>query len=66
MLNNWLRYSVRRKLLDDALEEFRNHMGGNVLEIGCGRAGRRGQFSPPVHESDSWTYVAIYDFIMSA
>ncbi len=59
MLRNWLDYSVRRRLLDADLEGLRDRMRGSVLEIGCGRTGRRGRFQPPVDESESWTYLDI-------
>ncbi|MCI0440232.1 MAG: methyltransferase domain-containing protein [Chloroflexi bacterium] len=59
MLRSWLDYSVRRRLLDADLEGLRDKMRGSVLEIGCGRAGRRGRFQPPVDASESWTYLDI-------
>jgi len=56
-LDHWLWYSVRRRLLDEGLEELRGHMHDCVLEIGNGRAGRRGQFRPPIEEAKAWIYL---------
>ncbi|HEC21798.1 MAG TPA: class I SAM-dependent methyltransferase [Chloroflexi bacterium] len=53
-LNRWLGYSERRRLLDAALETQRTAMRGRVLEIGAGRAGRRGRFAPPVEDAEQW------------
>lgn len=56
-LDDWLWYSVRRRLLDADLEALRDHMKGRVLEIGNGRVGRRGYFRPPVEEAEAWIYL---------
>ena len=56
-LDDWLWYSVRRRLLDADLEALRDHMNGRVLEIGNGRVGRRGHFQPPVEEAEAWIYL---------
>lgn len=50
----WLAYSVRRRLLDQALEKARPWLHGGVLEIGSGRRGRRGLFQPPHEQTDFW------------
>ena len=59
-----MRISVRRKLLDEHLEEYRGHMTGDVLEIGAGRNGRRGEFQPPIENTDTWIYTNL-SFIQS-
>ena len=56
-LDDWLWYSVRRRLLDADLETLRDHMNGRVLEIGNGRVGRRGHFQPPAEEAEAWIYL---------
>ena len=56
-LDRWLRISVRRKLLDEHLEQMRAEMTGRVLEIGAGRNGRRGEFHPPLENTDNWIYL---------
>ena len=56
-LNTWLGYSIRRRLLDRDLEVLVQCMRGRVLEIGCGRAGRRGRFRPPIQKSQDWLYL---------
>ena len=56
-LEHWLWYSVRRWSLDADLEVLREHMSGRVLEVGNGRAGRRGYFQPPVDKAESWVYL---------
>lgn len=56
-LNSWLKYSVRRRLLDEDLESIKEHLRGRVLEIGNGRTGRRGRFQPPFENAESWTYL---------
>lgn len=55
-INSWLSYSVRRGLLDNDLERIKNCFKGKVLEVGCGKAGRRGRFLPPLASGVSWTY----------
>ena len=55
--DKWLRVSVRRRLLDQHLKELRSHMHGRVLEVGAGRAGRRGEFDPPLKQAKSWLYL---------
>jgi SAM-dependent methyltransferase len=47
-------YSVRRQYLDRALDAERGVLRGRVLEIGCGRSGRRGRFHPPTDGIDGW------------
>lgn len=51
---DWLWYSVRRGLLDEDLEPLRPAMQGMVLEIGAGRKGRRGKFTPPIAQAHQW------------
>ena len=60
-LDNWLWYSIRRRLLDRNLETLRHQMRGRVLEIGCGRGGRRGRFRPPAKEAEAWIYLDLQD-----
>lgn len=55
--DKWLAVSIRRNLLDLDLEVLKEQMGGEVLEIGAGKAGRRGEFRPPVNESEHWVYL---------
>jgi SAM-dependent methyltransferase len=57
ILDQWLRYSVRRRLLDRDLDAIRDAMRGRVLEIGNGRIGRRGCFQPPVAGVQCWLYL---------
>ncbi len=52
-LNSWLKYSVRRRLLDEDLESIKEHLRGRVLEIGNGQTGRRGRFQPPFDNAES-------------
>jgi SAM-dependent methyltransferase len=56
-LSDPVTYSVRRRLLDRALEAERDVFTGRVLELGCGRLSRRGQFRPPVEGISRWFYV---------
>jgi len=56
-LEEWLWYSIRRRLLDADLEALRDHMHGRVLEIGSGRRGRRGYFQPPIGRVETWIYL---------
>ena len=49
--------SVRRRNLDQALEAEAARFTGRVLELGCGRLSRRGQFRPPASGIDRWIYV---------
>jgi len=60
-VERWLWYSVRRRLLDADLEDFREDMRGRVLEIGGGRVGRRGYFRPPEENVEMWTYLDMDD-----
>jgi ubiquinone/menaquinone biosynthesis C-methylase UbiE len=53
-LGDAVSYSVRRQGLDRDLAAEAGTLRGRVLEIGCGRAGRRGRFSPPVERSGAW------------
>lgn len=53
----WLSYSVRRELLDGDLALSLPFLHGNVLEIGNGHGQRRGKFSPPLTQVESWCYV---------
>lgn len=49
-------YSVRRRLLDAELARVVTRAAGTVIEIGAGRAGRRGRFVPAVEPSGRlWT-----------
>lgn len=50
-------YSVRRRYLDRDLDTESGVLRGRVLEIGCGRLGRRGRFRPPSDGIDRWIYV---------
>lgn len=57
-IDRWLGYSIRRKFLDEALCTTQSHMTGAVLEIGNGRAIRRGRFTPPVGATvSSWKFL---------
>jgi SAM-dependent methyltransferase len=47
-------YSVRRRYLDRDLDAVSNALHGRVLEIGCGRSGRRGRFRPPTDGIETW------------
>jgi SAM-dependent methyltransferase len=50
--------SARRVLLDAELEELAPLMRGRVLEVGGGRRGRRGTFTPSP-QADAWLYVDV-------
>ena len=50
-------YSVRRQRLDRDLEGAAGALRGRVLEIGCGRTGRRGRFRPPTKGISQWIYL---------
>ena len=52
-----LSYSERRRLLDTALARHRATMRGVVLEVGAGRRGRRGRFTPPTAGVVRWWMV---------
>ncbi|GEM_PF-704102 len=54
LLERWLAYSERRRLLDQALRTQQPFMEGRVLEVGAGRQGRRGRFSPPTEGVVCW------------
>jgi SAM-dependent methyltransferase len=56
-IDKWLSVSVRRHHLDVDLEDIKMHMMGKVLEIGAGKAGRRGDFQPPIREAKQWTFL---------
>ena len=58
-IERWLAYSVRRKELDQDLEESSTYMRGRVLEIGGGRTGRRGRFTPPMQQCSEWIHLDI-------
>lgn len=58
-MDKWLLVSVRRRLLDADLERLRPQMRGNVLEIGGGRRGRRGDFLPPIGDAQKWIFADI-------
>jgi SAM-dependent methyltransferase len=47
-------YSVRRRYLDRDLAAASGFFKGRVLEIGCGRLGRRGVFRPPSAGISQW------------
>jgi len=49
--------TVRRRLLDRDLELVRNYMNGLVLEVGAGRAKRKGQFQPSLDSVSLWIYL---------
>ena len=53
----WLGYSERRRALDRDLEATRPFLRGRVLEIGAGRRGRRGRFTPPTDGVERWISV---------
>ena len=57
---DWLWYSVRRELLDGDLESMRESMQGVVLEIGAGKDGRRGDFTPPIEQASKWVTLDRY------
>jgi SAM-dependent methyltransferase len=50
-------YSVRRRYLDRDLTAESGCLSGRVLEIGCGRSGRRGVFRPPTDGIRRWVYL---------
>lgn len=50
-------YSVRRRYLDRDLQAESGFLAGRVLEIGCGRQGRRGRFRPPGDRVARWIYL---------
>ena len=50
-------YSVRRQYLDRDLNAESGLLNGRVLEVGCGRLGRRGRFRPPTEGILRWTYL---------
>ena len=56
-LDGWLGYSVRRRLLDAALESERGEIMGRVVEIGSGNEGRRGRFVPPTANVGHWMFL---------
>jgi len=49
--------TFRRKLLDQFLEDSIPLMQGVVIDIGGYKLGKRGQFRPPMHKVESWTYL---------
>jgi SAM-dependent methyltransferase len=53
----WLGYSERRRALDRDLEGTRAFLRGRILEIGAGRQGRRGRFTPPTDGVERWISV---------
>jgi SAM-dependent methyltransferase len=53
-LNRWVAYSERRRLLDLALAGQADFLRGRVLEVGAGREGRRGRFTPSIEEAGCW------------
>lgn len=56
-LSDPVSYSVRRRYLDRDLAAESGCLRGRVLEIGCGRLGRRGRFTPPRDGITAWTLV---------
>lgn len=50
-------HSLRRRYLDRDLVSASDVLRGAVLEIGGGRAGRRGTFQPPQSQVSQWTYL---------
>jgi SAM-dependent methyltransferase len=56
-LSDPVSYSVRRRYLDRDLAAESGHLRGHVLEIGCGRLGRRGRFRPPSEGITAWTLI---------
>lgn len=55
ILNRWLDYSVRRRLLDADLLAVTPELTGEVLEVGGGRRPTRGRFLRPFWQVRSWT-----------
>jgi SAM-dependent methyltransferase len=53
-LSDPVAYSVRRRHLDRDLDTVSATIRGQVLEIGCGRSGRRGRFRPPTDGIETW------------
>lgn len=53
-LDGWLERSYRRRLLDRDLLAVSADLRGSVLEIGSGRARRRGLFRPPTSGVPRW------------
>jgi SAM-dependent methyltransferase len=49
--------TMRRSLLDDALERARPLMRGHVLDVGGRKINRRGRFTPPLDAVSSWKYL---------
>jgi SAM-dependent methyltransferase len=56
-LSDPVSYSVRRRYLDRDLAAESGHLRGRVLEIGCGRLGRRGRYTPPREGITAWILV---------
>jgi SAM-dependent methyltransferase len=56
-VDKWLAVSPRRRSLDIDLVEVQHEMTGRVLEIGAGRNGRRGDFSPPLDKATFWFFL---------
>jgi SAM-dependent methyltransferase len=50
--------SARRHLLDRDLQELTPLLRGRVLEVGNGRRGRRGRFTPPAG-AEAWVYLDV-------
>ncbi len=48
---------MRRQWLDRDLAVAASEMKGEVLEVGGGRAGRRGKFQPPAHHVSRWVFL---------
>lgn len=53
----WLNYSERRRVLDEDLKSTLPYLRGRIIEIGSGRRGRRGRFTPPFEAAAAWIYV---------
>ncbi len=59
LLGDWSQRSYRRRLLDDDLEVVSSHFRGRVVEIGAGRAWRRGRFRPSQEGIAAWWTVDV-------
>lgn len=59
LLGDWPERSYRRRLLDDDLAGVAGHLRGRVVEVGAGRASRRGRFRPPREGVAAWWTVDV-------
>jgi SAM-dependent methyltransferase len=49
--------TFRRSYLDHWLDQRKNLLKGNVLDLGGKRLNRRGEFAPPLESVTSWVYL---------